>query len=151
MAWSRAFQKCIVFSFFGQIFFCKHFYYITGFCEKFNLQIFLQILKIEHKHRHQAWDLEGGGQISWFSSSSRDRVKFQIQKGTFDTKLATRFICVSKVKSDNFRTFNFSEIQVFFLKIGKVKLNYNQRKHFTLDSGLALRDVHLFKGTVRVI
>ena len=33
MAWSRAFQKCIM-PFFGQIFFCKHFYYITGFCDK---------------------------------------------------------------------------------------------------------------------
>ena len=36
--------------------------------------------------------------------------KFQIQKGTLGTKLAKRFICFSKVKSDNFRTLNFSEI-----------------------------------------
>ena len=36
--------------------------------------------------------------------------KFQIQKGTLGTKLAKRFISFSKVKSDNFRTLNFSEI-----------------------------------------
>ena len=34
MAWSMAFQKCIIFFIFGQILFCKHFYYITGFCDK---------------------------------------------------------------------------------------------------------------------
>ena len=72
MAWSRAFQKCIIFHFFGQFFFCKHFYYITGFCDKkFNFckfAIFLQILKVEHKSflmifvifGHKTWDLEWG-------------------------------------------------------------------------------------------
>ena len=30
MEWSRMYN----FSFFVQIFFCKHFYYITGFCDK---------------------------------------------------------------------------------------------------------------------
>ena len=47
MAWSRAFQKCIIFHFLDKSFFCKHFYYTTGFCgKKFNfckfanLQIF---------------------------------------------------------------------------------------------------------------
>ena len=34
MAWSRAFQKCIIFHFFDNFFFCTHFYYITGFCDK---------------------------------------------------------------------------------------------------------------------
>ena len=33
MAWSRAFQKWIIFHFLDN-FFCKHFYYITGFCDK---------------------------------------------------------------------------------------------------------------------
>jgi len=49
----KGFSKMYNFSFFGQIFFGKHFYYITGFCDKnsifANLQIFLQILKVEHK------------------------------------------------------------------------------------------------------
>ena len=61
------------FSFFGKIFFCKHFYYITGFCDK-KIQ-FLQILKFfyaDSKSRaqelsndvsfvtfgHKTWDLE---------------------------------------------------------------------------------------------
>ena len=53
MAWSRAFQKCIM-PFFGQIFFCKHFYYITGFCDKKN-SIFanLQIFFADSKSRAQ--------------------------------------------------------------------------------------------------
>ena len=34
MAWSRAFQKCIIFHFWDKFFFCKHFYYIIGFCDK---------------------------------------------------------------------------------------------------------------------
>ena len=77
------------FSFFGQIFFfCKHFYYITGFCDKkFNFCKFA-IFFADSKSRaqdlsndvsfvifgHQTWDL-GGGQIdpppniSWFSST----------------------------------------------------------------------------------
>jgi len=54
----KGFSKIYNFSFFGQIFFGKHFYYITGFCDKkFNFckfVIFLQILKVEHK--------------SWFSA-----------------------------------------------------------------------------------
>ena len=33
MAWSRAFQKCKIYIFWTN-FFCKHFYYITGFCDK---------------------------------------------------------------------------------------------------------------------
>ena len=74
MAWSRAFQKCIIFHFFDK-FFCKHFYYITGFCDKkFNFCKFANFFA-DSKSRayelsndvsfvifgHQTWDLEGGG------------------------------------------------------------------------------------------
>ena len=41
MPWSKAFQKYIL-SFFGHFLFCKHFYYITGFCKKIQV---LQICK----------------------------------------------------------------------------------------------------------
>ena len=72
MTWSRAFQKCIIFHFWTNVF-CKQFYYITGFCDKkFNFCKFatkknLQILKVEPMRDvsfvifgHQTWDLEGG-------------------------------------------------------------------------------------------
>ena len=64
------------FSFFGQIFFCKHFYYITGFCDKkLNFCKFANFF-VDSKSKakelskdvsfvifgHQTWDLEGGGQ-----------------------------------------------------------------------------------------
>jgi len=83
------------FSFFGQIFFCKHFYYKTGFCDKkFNFRKFATFFA-DSKSRaqelsndvsfvifgHQTWDLEGGGQIAppqhilVFKYPSRDRVK----------------------------------------------------------------------------
>ena len=76
------------FSFFGQFFFCKHFYYITGFCDKeFNFCKFANFFA-DSKSRaqelsidvsfgmfgQQTWDL-GGGQIapppivSWFSNT----------------------------------------------------------------------------------
>ena len=75
-------------SFFGQIFFCKHFYYITGACDKkFNFCKFANFFA-DSKSRaqklsngvsfgifgHQTWDLEGGVKlthpsISWFSST----------------------------------------------------------------------------------
>ena len=76
MAWSRAFQKCII-SHFLDKFFCKHFYYIIGFCDKkFNFCKFSNLFA-DSKSRaqelsndvsfvifgHQKWDLEGGGQI----------------------------------------------------------------------------------------
>ena len=55
------------FSFFGQIFFCKHFYYITGFCDKkFNFCKFAsrsQELSNDVSYvifGHQTWELEGG-------------------------------------------------------------------------------------------
>ena len=83
------------FSFFGQILFCKHFYYITGFCDKkFNFCKFANFFA-DSKSRaqelsydvsfvifgHQTWDLERGGQIdrlpaypSFQVYPSRDRV-----------------------------------------------------------------------------
>ena len=88
MAWSRAFQKCIILHFLDK-FFCKHFYYITGFCDKkFNFCKFDNFLA-DYKSRaqelsndvafvifgHKTWDLEGGGQfdplpsVFWFSST----------------------------------------------------------------------------------
>ena len=71
MAWSRPFEKCIIF---WTNFFCKHFYYITGFCDKkFNICKFANLFA-DSKSRaqklsnsvsfvifgHQTWDLEGG-------------------------------------------------------------------------------------------
>ena len=85
----KGFSKMYNFSFFGQIFFCKHFYYITGFCDKkFNFCKFAHFFA-DSKSRaqelsndvsfvifgHKTWDLEGGAQIdppptiSWFSST----------------------------------------------------------------------------------
>ena len=69
----KGFLRKYNFSFFGHIF-CKHFYYITGFCDKkFNFCKFT-IFFADSKSRaqelsndvsfvifgHQAWDLEGG-------------------------------------------------------------------------------------------
>ena len=52
MAWSRAFQKCIIFYFLDKFFFANIFNISLDFGIKnsifANLQIFLQILKIEH-------------------------------------------------------------------------------------------------------
>jgi len=85
MAWSRAFQKCIIFHFLDK-FFCKHFYFITGFCDKkFNFCKFANFFA-DSKTRaqelsndvsfvifgHKTWDLEGGVKLtppSWFSST----------------------------------------------------------------------------------
>ena len=75
MAWSRAFQKCIICHFLDKFFFCKHFYYKTGFCDKkFNFRKFA-IFFADSKSRaqelsndvsfvifeHKTWDLEGEG------------------------------------------------------------------------------------------
>ena len=84
----KGFSKMYNFSFFGQIYFCKHFCYITGFCDKnsifANLQFFLQILKEEHKsflmmYICHIWTSNMGFRgvgvklippsISWFSST----------------------------------------------------------------------------------
>ena len=77
MAWSRAFQKI----------FCKHFYFITWFCD----EIFFADSKSRAQELsndisfvifgHQTWDLEGGANwpppqhILVFKYPSRDRVK----------------------------------------------------------------------------
>ena len=74
----KGFSKMYNLSFFGHFFFCKHFYYITGFCKKsFNFCKFA-IFFADSKSRAQelsndvsfvifglqTWDLEGGwGQI----------------------------------------------------------------------------------------
>ena len=64
-------------SFFGQIFFCKHFYYKTGFCDKNSIFANLLFFFADSKSRaqelsndvsfvifgHKTWYLEGGGQI----------------------------------------------------------------------------------------
>ena len=96
----KGFSKMYNFSFFGQILFCKHFYYITGFCDKkiLFLQIFLQILKVEHKSflmmYHKTWDLEGGGQIDpppqrilVFKYPSRDRVNAQGENSKIEDEI----------------------------------------------------------------
>jgi len=49
----KGFSKIYNFLFFGQIFFCKHFYYVTGFCDKkFNFCKFA-ILFADFKSRAQ--------------------------------------------------------------------------------------------------
>ena len=71
----KGFSKMYNFSFFGQIFFCKHFYYITGFCDKNSI---LANFFADSKSRaqelsndvsfvifgHQTWDLEGGVKLT---------------------------------------------------------------------------------------
>ena len=74
MAWLRLFQKCIIFQFLDN-FFCNHFYYLTGFCDKkINFCKFANFFA-ESKSRaqepsnnvsfvifgHKKWDLKGGG------------------------------------------------------------------------------------------
>ena len=75
MAWG--FSKMYNFSFFGQFFFCKNFYYITGFSIKNSIFANLQFFFADSKSRalefsndvsfvifgHKTWDLEGGGYI----------------------------------------------------------------------------------------
>ena len=85
----KGFSKMYNFSFYWQIFFCKHFYYVTVFCDyKFNFCKFANFFADSKSSAqelsinvsfvifgHQTWDLEGGGQIyppptiSWFSST----------------------------------------------------------------------------------
>ena len=73
----KGFLKMYNLSFFGQFFFCKRFYYKTGFCKKkFNFCKFANFFADSKSRaqelsndvsfvifRHQTWDLEGGGQI----------------------------------------------------------------------------------------
>ena len=96
----KGFSKVYNFSFYEQIFFCKHFYYIIGFCvKKINfckLANFFADSKIRAQELsndfqsfvifgHQTWDLEGGGSnwppqhILVFKYPSRDRVKGDCQ------------------------------------------------------------------------
>ena len=71
----KGLSKMYNFLFFGKKIFCKHFYYITGFCDKkFNFCTFA-IFFADSKSRaqdlsndvsfvifgHQTWDLGGGG------------------------------------------------------------------------------------------
>ena len=72
----KGFSKMYNLSFFGQIFVCKHFYYITGFChKKFNFCKFAKIFADSKSKAqelsndvgfvifgHQTWE-------SWFSST----------------------------------------------------------------------------------
>ena len=88
MAWSRAFQKCIIFHFWTN-FFCKHFYYITGFRDKkFNFCKFCNFFADSQSRAqelsndlsfvifgHQTWDLE---HILVFKYPSIDRVNLSI-------------------------------------------------------------------------
>jgi len=84
MAWSRAFQKCIIFHFLEKKF-LQTFYYITEFCnKKFNFCKFA-IFFADSKRKaqklfndvsfvifgHKTWDLE---HILVFKYPSRDRV-----------------------------------------------------------------------------
>ena len=71
----KGFSKMYNFLFFGQNFFCKHFYYITGFCDK-KFTFFCKFANFfaASKSRaqelsndvsfvifgHQTWELEGG-------------------------------------------------------------------------------------------
>ena len=88
----KGFSKMYNLSFFGQFFFCKHFYYITGCCKKKFIFCKFAIFFADSKStvrelsndvsfvifRHQTWDLEGGGppqRILVFKYPSRDRVK----------------------------------------------------------------------------
>ena len=73
---AKGFSKKYDFLFFGQIFFCKHFFYIAGFCDKkFDFCKFVNFFFADSKSRaqelsndvsfvifgHKTWDLEGGG------------------------------------------------------------------------------------------
>ena len=85
----KGFSKMYNFSFFAQIFLCKHFYYITGFCDKKFIFCKFANFFADSKRRaqelsndvsfvkfgHQTWDLGGGvkltspPRISWFPST----------------------------------------------------------------------------------
>ena len=77
MAWSRAFQKCIIFHFLDKFFFANIFTIKLDFArKKFNFCKFANFFADSKSRaqelsndvsfvifRHQTWDLEGGGQI----------------------------------------------------------------------------------------
>ena len=75
MAWSRAFQKCIICHFLDKFFFANIYTIKLDFAIKNsifpNLQIFLQILKEEHKSFLMMYHLSywPPPSVSWFSST----------------------------------------------------------------------------------
>ena len=89
MAWSRSFQKCIIYHFLDNFF--SNIFTITGFCDKkFNFCHFFADSKSRAQELsndlsfvifgHQTWDLErGGGKLTpaypGFQVPSRVRVK----------------------------------------------------------------------------
>ena len=100
------------FSFFGQYFFWKHFYSITGFCNKtFNLCKFAKFIADSKSKAqelsndvsfviigHQTWDLEGGVKLTppqhilVFKYPSRDRVKSETKVLSFCHTFSNPFI-----------------------------------------------------------
>jgi len=85
---AKGFSKMYNVSFFVKKFFCKHFYYITGFCNKKIRFCKFAIFFADSKSRaqelsnnvplvifgHQTWDLEGGG-VKLTPPPSGNRVK----------------------------------------------------------------------------
>ena len=86
MAWSRAFQKCIICHFLNKFFFANIFTIKLDFAIKNSIFANLQFFFADSKSRaqelsndvsfvifgHKTWDLEGGGvklSVSWFSST----------------------------------------------------------------------------------
>ena len=102
----KGFSKMYNFSFFGQFFFCKHFYYITGFCDKkFNFCKFANFFA-DSKSRAQelsndasivifglqTWDFDPPPQrILVFKYPSRDRVNVLWQNQKFIDTLSLLF------------------------------------------------------------
>ena len=72
MAWSRAFQKCIIFHFLDKFVFANILTIYLDFAINSifaNLQIFLQILKVEHKSFPMMYHLSYLDIKHWFSST----------------------------------------------------------------------------------
>ena len=105
MAWSRAFQKCIIYHFLNN-FFLQTFLLYNWILQKksifANLQIFLQILKVEHKsfpmlHQLSYLDFKHGiltpppQRILVFKYPSRDRVNVLWQNQKFIDTLSLLF------------------------------------------------------------
>ena len=87
MAWSRAFQKCIIFHFLDKFFFANIFTIKLDFAIKnsifANLQIFWQILKVDQSTIELSNDVSFvifGHQTLVFKYPSRDRVKLPTSK-----------------------------------------------------------------------
>jgi len=63
----KGFLKMYNFSFFGQIFFCKHFYYIKGFCDKkFN---FCKLANFFADSKSRGQELSNDVSFVWLSST----------------------------------------------------------------------------------